>query len=413
MNRQARILSFDEARSKSGATANGRARTRRPDQGQRARGAYGRDRNSSALLSYLSDDDFDSPYDDFDEVGKRASKQRRKRAAKAKAAGRAASQARGARAGRGRNHRSAESVRVAAAAGTSGGAQAGSGSRAVRRTSSSIPGEVGAYQPSTSRNVAGAAHRSRRADIAATAQDARRGGAAAVPAAADDADTEDEEFSGEITAADRRAARRRAKSKQKAKAKAEQQFRRQFGDDSGASSEGGTRAAVYKGEMGAKQRRASRMQEKASPAMSIKGAVSGFSLKGLLQSRRFVICSAVAVCLIAAGVFLYSPLKNYYCNVREHDRLALEYQAVTDRNDKLQSEVNSLQTDDGVKARAHEQLGWVEKGEESANVTGLNLEDSSSDGEVVVANVSSDSIKAPATWYSPLLDRVFGYEKGQ
>ena len=412
MNRQARILSFDEARSKSGATANGRARTRRPDQGQRARGAYGRDRNSSALLSYLSDEDFDSPYDDFDEVGKRASKQRRKRAAKAKAAGRAASQARGARAGRGRNHRSAESVRVAAAAGTSGGAQAGSGSRAVRRTSSSIPGKAEVYQPSTSRNDANAARRSRRADIAATAQGAPRGRADVAPAA-DDAASEDEEFSGEITAADRRAARRRAKSKQKAKAKAEQQFRRQFGDDSGASSEGGTRAAVYKGEMGAKQRRASRMQEKASPAMSIRGAVSGFSLKGLLQSRRFVICSAVAVCLIAAGVFLYSPLKNYYCNVREHDRLALEYQAVTDRNDKLQSEVNSLQTDDGVKARAHEQLGWVEKGEESANVTGLNLEDSSSDGEVVVANVSSDSIKAPATWYSPLLDRVFGYEKGQ
>lgn len=412
MNRQARILSFDEARSKSGATANGRARTRRPDQGQRARGAYGRDRNSSALLSYLSDDDFDSPYDDFDEVGKRASKQRRKRAAKAKAAGRAASQARGARAGRVRNHRSAEGVRVAAAAGTSNGAQAGSGSRAGRRTSSSIPGNAEAYQPSTSRNVASAARRSRRADIAATAQGARGGRVDAVPVA-DDADTEDEEFSGEITAADRRAARRRAKSKQKAKAKAEQQFRRQFGDDAGASSEGGARAAVYKGEMGAKQRRASRMQEKASPAMSIKGAVSGFSLKGLLQSRRFVICSAVAVCLIAAGVFLYSPLKNYYCNVREHDRLALEYQAVTDRNDKLQSEVNSLQTDDGVKARAHEQLGWVEKGEESANVTGLNLEDGSSDGEVVVANVSSDSIKAPATWYSPLLDRVFGYEKGQ
>ena len=412
MNRQARILSFDEARSKSGATANGRARTRRPDQGQRARGAYGRDRNSSALLSYLSDDDFDSPYDDFDEVGKRASKQRRKRAAKAKAAGRAASQARGARAGRVRNHRSAESVRVAAASGTSSGAQADSGSRAGRRTSSSVPGNAEAYEPSTSRNVASAARRSRRADIAATAQGAPRGRVDAVPAA-DDAGTEDEEFSGEITAADRRAARRRAKSKQKAKAKAEQQFRRQFGDDAGASSEGGTRAAVYKGEMGAKQRRASRMQEKASPAMSIKGAVSGFSLKGLLQSRRFVICSAVAVCLIAAGVFLYSPLKNYYCNVREHDRLALEYQAVTDRNDKLQSEVNSLQTDDGVKARAHEQLGWVEKGEESANVTGLNLEDSSSDGEVVVANVSSDSIKAPATWYSPLLDRVFGYEKGQ
>ncbi len=122
---------------------------------------------------------------------------------------------------------------------------------------------------------------------------------------------------------------------------------------------------------------------------------------------------AVAVVCVFLGAFiLYGPAQSYYQQVREHDRLAIEYQAVSERNEQLQSEVNSLQTDEGVRQRAHEQLGWVEKGEESANVSGLDLE-SSSDSDVVIANVSSDNIKAPRTWYSPVLDFVFGYNQGE
>ena len=221
-----------------------------------------------------------------------------------------------------------------------------------------------------------------------------------------------DENSGEISTAERREAKRRAKSKRKAKAKAAEQFRRQFGDDVPASDSPSSRAAVYKGEMGAKQRRATRMQEKESKGFSVGGLISGFSPLALLSSKRFMISAVAVVCVCLGAFFLYGPAQSYYQQVREHDRLALEYQAVSERNEQLQSEVDSLQTDEGVRQRAHEQLGWVENGEESANVSGLDLE-SGSDSDVVIANVSSESIKAPKTWYSPVLDFVFGYSQGE
>ena len=50
----------------------------------------------------------------------------------------------------------------------------------------------------------------------------------------------------------------------------------------------------------------------------------------------------------------------------------------------------------------------MKKGEESANVRGLNLEETQ--GSTITPNISSDSVQAPDTWYSPLLDLVFGYK---
>ncbi len=262
-----------------------------------------------------------------------------------------------------------------------------------------------------------------RAASARQAAEAKAASAAAVDAATATTDDAEEEIPTEISAAERRRIKREAKAKRKAKAKAADQFRKQFGDDAGSGSgsgsgagEGSPRAAVYKGEMGAKQRRATHMQEKANPGFSIKGiasGLSGFSLSELVKSRRFVICSAIAACVILGAIFMYTPVKNYYCNVREYDRLTLEYQAYTERNEQLQADVNSLSTDDGVKARAHDQLGWVEKGEESGTVKGLELNESSNANDVVNANVTSESVKAPRTWYSPALDFIFGYTKGE
>lgn len=214
---------------------------------------------------------------------------------------------------------------------------------------------------------------------------------------------EDDAF--EPSAADRR----RAKAKARAKARADRAFDRQYADD--APTEQGPRAAVYKGQMGTSQRRAQRMQEEgASPSRNRRRA--GFSVEGLLaamHTRGFMIGAAVAACLVLSTAFLYPTAQQYYCSVRNHDKLAIEYAALSDRNDALQSDVDALQTDAGVEQRAHEQLGWVKKGEQSANVRGLDLDDSS-DGQAVVANINSDSVKAPTTWYSPVLDVLFGYK---
>ena len=202
---------------------------------------------------------------------------------------------------------------------------------------------------------------------------------------------------GRITAADRR----RAKAKARAK---------QFGGQA-PESDDSPRAAVYKGQMGASQRRAQRMQaDEAAPSRNRRRArFSKDTLMGAMGSRTFMIGAAVAACLVMSTVFLYPTAQRYYCSVRDHDKLVIEYDALVDRNQELQFDVDSLQTDAGVEQRAHEQLGWVKKGEESANVRGLNLEETQQ-GSTITPNISSDSVQAPDTWYSPLLDLVFGYK---
>ena len=211
---------------------------------------------------------------------------------------------------------------------------------------------------------------------------------------------------GRITAADRR----RAKVKARAKAKAGRAFEKQFGGQA-PESDDSPRAAVYKGQMGASQRRAQRMQaDEAAPSRNRRRArFSKDALMGAMGSRTFMIGAAVAACLVMSTVFLYPTAQRYYCSVRDHDKLVIEYDALVDRNQELQSDVDSLQTDAGVEQRAHEQLGWVKKGEESANVRGLNLEETQQ-GSTITPNISSDSVQAPDTWYSPLLDLVFGYK---
>lgn len=205
---------------------------------------------------------------------------------------------------------------------------------------------------------------------------------------------------GRITAADRR----------RAKAKAGRAFEKQFGGQA-PESDDSPRAAVYKGQMGASQRRAQRMQtdEAAPPRNRRRARFSKDPLMGAMGSRTFMIGAAVAACLVMSTVFLYPTAQRYYCSVRDHDKLVIEYDALVDRNQGLQSDVDSLQTDAGVEQRAHEQLGWVKKGEESANVRGSNLEETQQ-GSTITPNISSDSVQAPDTWYSPLLDLVFGYK---
>ena len=89
------------------------------------------------------------------------------------------------------------------------------------------------------------------------------------------------------------------------------------------------------------------------------------------------------------------------------DQEQAEYAAIEQRNASLESEVNALQTDAGVEDRAHQQFGWVKEGEQTANVKGLTPKE---DESTFTANIIPGSVKAPETWYSPLLDAVFGVQ---
>ncbi len=204
------------------------------------------------------------------------------------------------------------------------------------------------------------------------------------------------------------------------KSKADRQFDRQFGDESSMEAESGPRAAVYKGEMGQQQRYAQRLQQNSSYEYGNFGSTQRRAYRGIEDDAHaprtkkmshpiLKIGAAAFALVICAGVFMFPTVQSYYQAMREHDRLEAEYQAVEERNNALQSNIDSLSSDEGVAAYAHEQYGWVKPGEQTATVQGLEL--APSDGlENVNASIQSGSIEAPETWYSPILDKVFGFE---
>lgn len=193
----------------------------------------------------------------------------------------------------------------------------------------------------------------------------------------------------------------------RAKNKADRAYSKQFGDTESSASQGGPRAAVYKGEMGAKHRQAARMQDKTSTRAAKRGSKAASSPSSA-SAPKFIASMTVVVCLALSCLFLYPSVQQYYQSVRERDRLAAEYAALVERNNAIQGEVSSLQTDAGIENAAHDQLGWIKEGEQTAKVSGLSSSEEKSAS--VHANIVSGSIAAPETWYSPILDPLFGVE---
>lgn len=199
-----------------------------------------------------------------------------------------------------------------------------------------------------------------------------------------------------------------SKKRNRTKKKAEARFNKQYGSDSPASADGAPRAALYKAQMGSKHKQATRMQQSASRSTTKRR----FGFLGTKQHliKAPVVLGTIAAVLALSWVFLYQPAKDLYIASREHDQLQAEYAALEQRNARLAADVADLQTQSGIEARAHEELGWIKEGEETANVRGLDLEEAE---DPFVANVVAGSVPAPQTWYSPFLDVVFGVGDAQ
>ena len=191
------------------------------------------------------------------------------------------------------------------------------------------------------------------------------------------------------------------------KTAAERKFDKQFGGADAPAGEGGPRAAVYKGEMGSTHRRSARMQDEGVQGSSRASGKRSKEKKSLLFSAlKMLVCSVVVVAVLYN--VLYTPAQQYYLAQRSYDQKVAELEAVNQRNDALNSEVENLSTDEGIEARAHADYGWVSEDENSVMVQGLTS--SSSHGEAT-ANVVPGSVAAPQTWYSPVLDVFFGYNQ--
>ena len=211
---------------------------------------------------------------------------------------------------------------------------------------------------------------------------------------------------------ERSAERKRKRDKERAG----RMFSKQFaGTANSDASENGPRAALFKGEMGRTQRRAARMQTGSAAAaaafapLAVLGAIPEL-LGRVFKSKKSLVIAFIIGCIVFLCAFLYTPTQQYYQSVRETARLQAEYEAVTARNDVIAEENAALQTDAGVETELRERYNYVKAGEETANVSGLSAEASRNESaDSVQGIVASGSVKAPDTWYSGVLDAVFGY----
>ena len=72
-----------------------------------------------------------------------------------------------------------------------------------------------------------------------------------------------------------------------------------------------------------------------------------------------------------------------------------------------EASVDALSTEAGIEDAARTQLGWVHEGEHAVSVSGLAEKDEASEFR---GNIVSEDITAPDSWYSDLLDPIFGVE---
>ena len=230
-------------------------------------------------------------------------------------------------------------------------------------------------------------------------------------------DPNDIEDDGEETSSrGSRRSKRERREKSKAKAKAEKMFNRQFGGEASTPAEAGSRAAVYKGEMGRSHKRAfadlGGFAEK-SESSSRRTSQRGQQAKAKHGAPILAYILGAAVCIAVAVLFLYPTAQQFYIESRTQDKLQAEYDQLAERNAAIQSDIDRLSTDEGIQDAAREQLGWVAAGETAGVVVGLDDEDASGSSDAVYQRVDSDDVKTPDTWYSAWLDPLFGYTDGQ
>ena len=146
-------------------------------------------------------------------------------------------------------------------------------------------------------------------------------------------------------------------------------------------------------EHGQKSERTNKPQFSVASLVELKDNVLDFAR----NHTKLVVFLGVVIFLL---VGLYPPIRGYYHAVREHDELLLNQQKLEEDQKRLESEVQGLQTKEGIIDEAHKQ-GLVSGGEESAQVEGLDKKK------------DENTVQRPDyPWYIKVGDFVFGFTPG-
>ena len=154
-----------------------------------------------------------------------------------------------------------------------------------------------------------------------------------------------------------------------------------------------------KSERGQKPERGQKTERVKKPQFSVASLVEikDKALDFARNHTKLVFFLGVVIFLL---VGLYPPIRGYYHAVREHDELLLNQQKLEEDQKRLVSEVQGLQTKEGIIDEAHKQ-GLVSGGEESARVEGLDKKK------------DENTVQHPDyPWYIKVGDFVFGFSAG-
>lgn len=148
-----------------------------------------------------------------------------------------------------------------------------------------------------------------------------------------------------------------------------------------------------KSERGQKAERTNKPQFSVASLVELKDNALDFAR----NHTKLVVFLGVVIFLL---VGLYPPIRGYYHAVREHDELLLNQQKLEEDQKRLESEVQGLQTKEGIIDEAHKQ-GLVSGDEESARVEGLDKKK------------DENTVQHPDyPWYIKVGDFVFGFTPG-
>jgi len=148
-----------------------------------------------------------------------------------------------------------------------------------------------------------------------------------------------------------------------------------------------------KTERGQKSERTNKSQFSVASLVELKDNALDFAR----NHTKLVVFLGVVIFLF---VGLYPPIRGYYHAVREHDELLLNQQKLVEDQKRLESEVQGLQTKEGIIDEAHKQ-GLVSGDEESARVEGLDKKK------------DENTVQHPDyPWYIKVGDFVFGFTPG-
>ena len=159
------------------------------------------------------------------------------------------------------------------------------------------------------------------------------------------------------------------------------------------SERGQSSERTQKSERGQKAERTNKPQFSVASLVELKDNALDFARNHI----KLVVFLGVVIFLL---VGLYPPIRGYYHAVREHDELLLNQQKLEEDQKRLESEVQGLQTKEGIIDEAHKQ-GLVSGGEESARVEGLDKKK------------DENTVQRPDyPWYIKVGDFVFGFTPG-